>query len=80
MMDLALRAIAEPRRRDILLLVLDAESSSGEIASHFDVTGPAISQHLKVLGDGRSGHGPAARDEAYVPGSSGGVGGAETIS
>ena len=51
MMDLALRAIAEPRRRDILLLVLDAESSSGEIASHFDVTGPAISQHLKVLVD-----------------------------
>ena len=47
--DAALRAIAEPRRREILRLVWDAERSSGEIASHFEVTGPAVSQHLKVL-------------------------------
>ena len=51
MIDLALRAIAEPRRRDILRLVQDVELSSGEIASHFEVTGPAISQHLRVLTD-----------------------------
>jgi DNA-binding transcriptional ArsR family regulator len=50
-MDSALRAIAEPRRRDILRLVWDAERSAGEIASHFDVTRPAISQHLRVLKD-----------------------------
>ena len=49
MMDLALRAIAEPRRRDILRLVQFRELSSGEIAAHFDVTRPAISQHLGVL-------------------------------
>lgn len=48
-MDLALKAIAEPRRRAILRLVRDDELSSGEIASHFDVSGPAISQHLTVL-------------------------------
>ena len=48
-MDAAIRAIGEPRRREILRLVWDAERSSGEIASHFDVTGPAVSQHLKVL-------------------------------
>ena len=48
-MDAALRAIGEPRRREILRLVWDAERSSGEIASHFDITGPAVSQHLKVL-------------------------------
>ena len=48
-MDLALKAIAEPRRRAILRLVRDEELSSGEIAQHFDVTGPAISQHLGVL-------------------------------
>ena len=48
-MDLVLRAIAEPRRREILRLIQDNELSSGEIASRFDVTGPAISQHLKVL-------------------------------
>lgn len=48
-MDLALKAIAEPRRRAILRLVRDGELASGEIARHFDVTGPAISQHLGVL-------------------------------
>jgi DNA-binding transcriptional ArsR family regulator len=49
MLDTALRAIAEPRRREILRLVQDEERSSGEIAAHFDVTAPAISQHLGVL-------------------------------
>jgi DNA-binding transcriptional ArsR family regulator len=49
--DLALKAIAEPRRRAILRLVRSDELSSGEIASQFDVTGPAISQHLGVLKD-----------------------------
>jgi DNA-binding transcriptional ArsR family regulator len=47
--DTVLQALAEPRRRDILLLVQHAELSSGEIAAHFDVTRPAISQHLQVL-------------------------------
>ncbi len=44
-----LRAIAEPRRREILRLVRDRELSAGEIATHFDVTRPAISQHVGVL-------------------------------
>lgn len=48
-MEAALRAIAEPRRRDILRLVWDAELSAGAIAAHFDVSRPAISQHLRVL-------------------------------
>jgi len=48
-MDAALRAIAEPRRRQILSLVRVDELSAGEIALHFDVTRPAISQHLTVL-------------------------------
>ena len=48
-MDLALRAIAEPNRRKILRLVRDTELPAGEIAAHFDVTRPAISQHLHVL-------------------------------
>jgi DNA-binding transcriptional ArsR family regulator len=48
-MEAAIRAIAEPRRREILRLVWDAELASGEIASHFEVTRPAISQHLRVL-------------------------------
>jgi DNA-binding transcriptional ArsR family regulator len=45
-----LTAIADPRRRAILRLVRDVERPSGEIAAHFpDVTGPAVSQHLRVL-------------------------------
>jgi DNA-binding transcriptional ArsR family regulator len=45
----AIRAIAEPRRREILRLVSDGERPAGEIAAHFDVSRPAISQHLRVL-------------------------------
>lgn len=50
-MDAALKAIAEPRRRDILALVWSRELPAGQIAEHFDVTRPAISQHLRVLKD-----------------------------
>ena len=48
-MELALQAIAEPHRRQILRLIWHSELPSGEIASHFNVTRPAISQHLRVL-------------------------------
>jgi DNA-binding transcriptional ArsR family regulator len=48
-MEAALRAIAEPRRRRILQLVAEDELAAGEIAEHFEVTRPAISQHLGVL-------------------------------
>jgi DNA-binding transcriptional ArsR family regulator len=48
-METALKAIAAPRRRQILSLVRDGELSAGEIALHFDVTRPAVSQHLNVL-------------------------------
>jgi DNA-binding transcriptional ArsR family regulator len=44
-----LRALAEPRRQGILLLIRGRELASGEIAAHFDVSRPAISQHLQVL-------------------------------
>jgi DNA-binding transcriptional ArsR family regulator len=47
--DEALRALAEPRRRAILQLVAHGELAAGEIAAAFDVTRPAVSQHLTVL-------------------------------
>jgi DNA-binding transcriptional ArsR family regulator len=43
------KAIAAPARRRILTLVRDDELSAGEIADHFEVTRPAVSQHLTVL-------------------------------
>ena len=49
-MDVALKALAEPRRQEILRLVWSEELPATAIAGHFgDVTRPAISQHLGVL-------------------------------
>ena len=45
----ALDAISSPRRREILRLVWDRELSAGQIAAHFDVSWPAVSQNLNVL-------------------------------
>jgi DNA-binding transcriptional ArsR family regulator len=42
-------AVAQPTRRRILRLLGAGELSAGDVASRFDVTQPAISQHLKVL-------------------------------
>ena len=48
-MEAAIKALAEPNRRRILELVADRELSAGEIAAEFQVTRPAVSQHLGVL-------------------------------
>ena len=49
-MDAALKALAEPRRREIVRLVWGQELPATAIADHFgDVTRPAVSQHLGVL-------------------------------
>ena len=47
--EAALAALAEPRRRAILMLVRDEPHSVNEIAAHFDITQQAVSLHLKVL-------------------------------
>lgn len=49
--DAVLRALAEPQRRRILIVVGDRELPAGEIAERFDITHQAVSQHLKVLRD-----------------------------
>lgn len=51
--ELVLRALAEPHRRAILRLVRNGPRSAGDIATHFDVTQQAISQHLQVLAAAR---------------------------
>jgi DNA-binding transcriptional ArsR family regulator len=49
-MDAALKALAEPRRREILRLVWTDELPAAQIAAQFDdITRPAVSQHLGVL-------------------------------
>lgn len=50
-MDAALRALAEPTRRQILWLVRDRERTAGDIATRFPISRPAVSQHLRALED-----------------------------
>jgi DNA-binding transcriptional ArsR family regulator len=47
--DLALRALAHPRRRQMLELVADVERTSSDLARRCRLSKPATSQHLKVL-------------------------------
>jgi DNA-binding transcriptional ArsR family regulator len=49
--EAAIRAIAERHRREIVRLVRDEELTAGQIASHFEVSRPAVSQHLRILKD-----------------------------
>ena len=42
-------AIADSVRRDILMLLRRRPLPAGEIASHFDISRPAVSRHLRVL-------------------------------
>ena len=45
----ALEALADPTRRRIVELLAETERDAGEIASHFAVTRPAVSRHLRLL-------------------------------
>jgi DNA-binding transcriptional ArsR family regulator len=49
LIDETLKALAEPRRREILRLVAQDELAAGEIAGAFEVSRTAVSQHLTVL-------------------------------
>ena len=43
------KALSDPIRREILMVLRDGSMSAGEIGSHFDMTGATISYHLKIL-------------------------------
>jgi len=44
-------ALADPTRRRIVEMLAVRELRAGEIARRFDMTAPAVSQHLKLLRD-----------------------------
>jgi DNA-binding transcriptional ArsR family regulator len=82
-MDTALKALAEPRRREILRLIWSEELPASQIAARFeDITRSAVSQHLGVLRgaeliterrDGtrrlyRANHGEMAKLRAFLDG------------
>ena len=45
----SLAAIADPTRRRIVELLAVRERTAGELVGEFDMSAPAISQHLKIL-------------------------------
>src|SRR5258706_8377542 len=45
------RAVADPTRRAMLDMLLDADRTVSELAEPFRMTQPAISQHLRILRD-----------------------------
>jgi DNA-binding transcriptional ArsR family regulator len=49
----ALSVLADPTRQRIMEMLATGSMSSGDIARRFDVTAPAISQHLKTLRDAK---------------------------
>jgi DNA-binding transcriptional ArsR family regulator len=44
-----LKALADPVRREILVLLKSGKMTAGEIGRHFNMTGATISYHLSML-------------------------------
>lgn len=44
-----MRALADPTRREILIMLKKGRMSSGDISERFPMTGAAVSRHLSVL-------------------------------
>jgi len=44
-------ALASPARRELLQLLLGGTKTVNELAAHFDMRRPSVSEHLKVLKD-----------------------------
>ena len=43
------KALSDPVRREILVLLKSGRLSAGEISSHFSLTGATVSYHLSLL-------------------------------
>lgn len=43
------KALSDPVRREILVLLKKGRMSAGDIGSHFNMTGATISYHLSIL-------------------------------
>jgi DNA-binding transcriptional ArsR family regulator len=48
-MDTVFKALADPTRREILRLLNQGELTAGQLAEHFDITGPSMSHHFNIL-------------------------------
>ena len=43
------KALSDPVRREILMMLRDVKKTAGEIAAHFQMTGATVSYHLSQL-------------------------------
>ncbi|MCX7885039.1 MAG: autorepressor SdpR family transcription factor [Caloramator sp.] len=48
-MNLPFKALSDPTRRKIIMLLKKEDLTAGEIAEHFEMTKPSISHHLNLL-------------------------------
>ncbi len=62
----AVRAIADPVRREILVTLRDEPCTAGQIAAGFHISRPAVSRHLRVLRESGLVHDePRGRERLY---------------
>jgi ArsR family transcriptional regulator, repressor of sdpIR and other operons len=47
--DKVFKALADANRRKIVALLKQSDMTAGEIADHFQISKPSISEHLKIL-------------------------------
>ena len=52
MEHMAFRALADPTRREILMLLKQSDMTIAEVAENFQMTRAAIKKHLTILSDG----------------------------
>lgn len=48
-MNTIFKALNDPTRREIMLLLKETDLTAGKIADHFDISKPSISHHLDLL-------------------------------
>jgi len=51
MIDTIFHALADPNRRKLLDTLRAGRRSAGELSAMFEISAPAVSQHLRVLRD-----------------------------
>ena len=62
----AFRALADPTRRDILMMLSTADMTLNEVTDRFDMTRAAVKKHLTVLEDGALVHSePRGRERIH---------------
>lgn len=52
MTQLTFRALADPTRRDILIMLRKSDLTIAQVAQNFDMTRAAVKKHLTMLSDG----------------------------